>query len=86
MNGKFKTTFQKEARMKDEFLDLENPPITAERAQHGWVRMPDGVRIVPVKMDKATFQWFRSQGKDVSTEIEAVLRNYAESQRETSPV
>ena len=72
--------------MKDEFIDLENPPITEERAQHGWVRMPDGVRIVPVKMDKATFQWFRSQGKDVSTEIEAVLRNYAESQREHSPV
>jgi len=72
---------EKSETMTDEFYDEENPPITEERVQKGWVRMPDGSRIVPVKMDAATFQWFRAQGKDFSQQMEAALRTYAASER-----
>ena len=57
--------------------DAENPPITEARAQKGWIRLPDGTRIVPVKMDAPTYQWFLSQGQDVSAQIETALRDYA---------
>lgn len=57
--------------------DSENPPITEAQAQKGWVRLPDGTRIVPVKMDAPTYQWFLSQGQDVSAQIETALRDYA---------
>ena len=68
--------------MEDTLDFSDNPPITEERAQKGWVRMPDGSRIVPVRMDATTFQWFRSQSEDFSQQIENILRNYAETQRE----
>lgn len=70
-----------ESIMEETFDFSDNPPITEERAQKGWVRLPDGSRIVPVKMDAATFHWFQSQGKDFSEQIETLLRNYAETQR-----
>ena len=62
-------------------FDEENPPLTEERAQKGWIRLPDGSRIVPVKMDAATFRWFRAQGNDFSRQMEAALQTYADSQR-----
>lgn len=68
--------------MKETIDFSDNPPITEARAKKGWVRLPDGSRIVPVKMDAVTFQWFHSQGKDFSEQIESLLRIHAETQRE----
>ena len=66
--------------------DPENPPITEVRASKGWIRLPDGTRIVPARMDAPTYQWFLSQGQDVAAQIEAALRDYAEARRrEQSP-
>lgn len=55
----------------------ENPPLTETQVLKGWVRMPDGSRIVRVRMDAATFQWFHNQGHDLAEQAETVLRNYA---------
>ena len=78
MNAKLKTNLD----IPDDNIDFsDNPPITEERAQKGWVRLPDGTRIVPVKMDASTFQWFQSQGKDVSKQLKATLKTYASSHR-----
>ena len=41
-------------------IALENPPMTEAQARKGWVRLPDGMRIVPARMDAPTYQWFMS--------------------------
>lgn len=68
--------------MKDKIDLSDNPPVTAERAKKGWIRLPDGSRIVPVQIDAATFRWFQLQGRDCSEQVEVILRNYVTSQRE----
>ena len=83
MNVKSKNVNDRTDIMPDALInDSENPLITELRARKGWVRMPDGWRIVPVKMDGRTFEWFLSQGKDFSQQMETALRNYADAQRE----
>ena len=78
MSGRSKITDQSTNVSSDETIDFsDSPPITEERASKGWVRLPDGTRIVPVKMDLKTFQWYLSQGKDCTHQMEAALRDYA---------
>ena len=75
-------TEQANANAEETFDFSDNPPITEERARKGWIRLPDGSRIVPVKMDAATFQWFLVQGSDIPHQMETALRDYATMQRE----
>ena len=67
--------------LEDDIDFSDSPPITEERAQKGWVRLQDGTRIVPVRMDPATFHWYQSQGKDFSARLEEALLTFANSHR-----
>ena len=58
MSVRSKITDQSTNVSSDETIDFsDSPPITGERASKGWVRLPDGTRIIPVKMASTTFQW-----------------------------
>ena len=66
-------------------IDPENPPMTEAQVRKGWVRLSDGTRIVPARMDAPTYQWFMSQGQDIPAQIEAALRDYAAARRREQP-
>ncbi len=81
MSVKSKTAIHTTKIDSDKSIDFSDSPlITEERARKGWIRLPDGTRIVPVRMDSTTFQWYLSQGKDFTQQLETVLREHAAAQ------
>ena len=60
-------------------------PAPSEPAADDWTRadppMPEGKRLVSLRIDADVLEWYRRQGKGYQTRMNAVLRAFMEARK-----
>lgn len=80
------TDWKRLDRLRDEEIDLsEIPELTPEMFARAVVRRglkaPPRKRQLTLRIDEDVLEWFRAQGRGYQTQINALLRAYAEAHR-----
>jgi uncharacterized protein (DUF4415 family) len=69
--------------MKDEEIDTsEIAPLDERFFADAKLRLPSNSVSVTVNVDVDVLEWFKAQGKDFQSRINAALRIYAEAHKE----
>lgn len=77
-----KSDLARHDKMRDEEIDYSDiPPLDERFWERAQVRLPDAREPVTLRLDVDVLAWFRAQGKDYETRINAVLRSFMEAQR-----
>ena len=70
---------------RDEDIDTSDiPALDRSFFADAKLRLPDKKRSVTVRLDADVLEWFRAQGKGYQTRINAVLRMYMESKKNSA--
>ena len=77
------TKWEKVEAMADEEIDTsERPPLDEAFFANAKVRMPKGKVPVVLSVDADVMAWFKAQGAEYQSLINAALRIYAEAHKE----
>ena len=77
------TNWEKVEAMADEEIDTsEMPPLDEAFFANAKVRMPKGKVPVVLSVDADVMEWFKAQGAEYQSLINAALRIYAEAHKE----
>ncbi len=77
---KSRTDWKRLKAMKDDAIDFSDiPPVDKTLFRHAIVRMPRPKSLISLRLDPDVLGWFKKRGKGYQTQINAVLRAYAEA-------
>ena len=66
--------------MREEDIDFSDVPALGEDFfKRATLRLPQGKKMVTLRLDPDVLEWFKHQGKGYQTRINAVLRMYVEA-------
>jgi len=72
-----RTDWKKLARLPDEKIDTSDvPELDEDFFREAKARLPQGKRLVSLRIDSDVLDWFKHRGKGYQTRINAVLRAY----------
>ena len=77
-----RTDWDRVDAMKDEEIDPSDiPPLDEVFFAEATLRMPQAKPSITIRLDPDVLDWFKSQGQDYQTRINAVLRRYVEAHK-----
>ena len=81
---KSQTDFKRLDAMTDEDIDYSDiPPLTEEFWKNVKLLKPSEKEMISLRVDKDIVDWFRKQGKGYQSYMNAVLKSFVESKRQT---
>ena len=79
---KSKTNWDKLYTMPDTEIDYSDiTPLKEDFFQKGKLRMPETKPLISIRLDSDVLDWFKSNGAEYQTYMNAVLRMYMDAHR-----
>jgi uncharacterized protein (DUF4415 family) len=78
------TDWERLSTMKDEEIDLiESPELDSSFFENATLQLPEPKKSVNIRIDNDVLEWYKHQGPGYQTRMNAVLRMYMKTKKET---